>query len=374
MTRWTLVALVAFLLPIPVVACSLCGGNLQQTPTLRQEAAGTTARLILYGSLFDPQVNATKMQILQVLRDDPFLRGAKQITIPRFLPVSDPKNPPRFLIFCDVFENKLDVFHGVQIRSAEGLDYVNKVLKLDPKDPGANLAFFANYLEHPDKEIAADAFLEFAKATDAEIGRVANKLSASKLRVWLKDPQTPLERLSTYAFVLGACGTDEDALYLEGLLKERGERANATYDGALSGYIALRPRDGWDLAKRLLADGKAPLPLRFAVTRAMRFHYGWQPEKARTLVLDAMRIMLAQGELADVAIEDLRRFKLWDLTRDVLGLYGRKGYDAPIMQEAIVRYALTCNDDGSKAFLAERRRIEPMLIKQVEESLRFEKQ
>ena len=373
MLRWILATFIAVLLPIPVVACSLCGGNLQQTPTFRQEGAGTTARLILYGSLSEAQVSSTKMQIIQVLRDDPFRGDSKEIAIPRFIPVSDAKNPPRFLVFCDVYEKKLDVYRGVQIRSADGLDYVNKALKLDPKDPVANLAFFANYLEHPDKEIAADAFLEFAKANDAEIGKVANKLSASKLRVWLKDPQIPQERLSLYAFLLGACGGEEDARFLEGLLKERGERANVTYDGALCGYIALRPTEGWDTAKRLLADGKAPLPLRFAVTRAMRFHYGWQPEKARTLVLDSMRIMLAQGELADVAIEDLRRWKLWDLTKDVLALYGHKGYDAPIMQEAFVRYALTCNDAASKTFIAERRSKEPMLVKQVEESLRFEK-
>ncbi len=373
MIRWMQVAVAVLVLPIPALACSLCGGNLQQTPTFRQEAAGTTARLILYGSLHDPQVNATKLKVIQVLRDDPFRGGEKEITIPRFLPVSDPKNPPQFLIFCDVFEKKLDVYRGVQIRSAEGLDYVNKVLKLNPKDPDANLAFFANYLEHPDKEIAADAFLEFAKATDAEIGKVAGKLSASKLRVWLKDIQTPPERLSLYAFLLGACGGDEDARFLEGILKERGERANLTYDGALTGYIALRPKEGWATAKQLLADAKAPLTLRLAVTRAMRFHYGWQPEKARPVVVDGMRIMLAQGELADVAVEDLRRWKLWDLTRDILGLYGRKGYDAPIMQEAIVRYALSCQDDGSKTFLAERRRTDPMLVKQVEESLRFER-
>jgi hypothetical protein len=373
MMRRTLAAVAALVLAHPVAACSLCGGFLQQTPTLREEAAGPTARLILYGTLHDPQVSATRLKILRVLRDDPFRAGATEITIPRFLPVSDPKNPPHYLVFCDVFENKLDVFRGIQIRSADGLDYVAKVMKLDPKDPAGRLAFYATYLEHPDREIAADAYLEFAKATDAEIGRVAHSLSASKLRVWLKDPQTPEERLSLYAFLLGACGSDEDARFLEGLLKERGERANKTYDGALSGYIALRPREGWETAKALLADGKAPLPLRIAVTRAMRLHFGWRPKEARPLVLDGMKIMLAQGDLADMAIEDMRLWRMWELSRDVLGLFGRKGYDAPVMQEAIIRYALTCQDDASKAFLAERRRVDPNQVKQVEESLRFEK-
>src|SRR5947209_354302 len=99
MIRWLLIAVVC-LVPIPAIACSLCGGSLQQTPTIRQEATGPTARVILYGSLHDPQINATTLRIVQVLRDDPFLAGARQITIPRFLPVSDPKNPPRYLVFC----------------------------------------------------------------------------------------------------------------------------------------------------------------------------------------------------------------------------------------------------------------------------------
>jgi hypothetical protein len=83
--------------------------------------------------------------------------------------------------------------------------------------------------------------------------------------------------------------------------------------------------------------------------------------------------MIVQGELADLAVEDLRQWKLWDLTREVLGLYGKKGYDSPITQRAIVRYALSCpSDHAARSFLAGRRRQEPDLVKEVEESLQFE--
>src|SRR5947199_184873 len=68
-----------------------------------------------------------------------------------------------------------------------------------------------DYLEHSDKELAADAYLEFAKATDRDIGAVAPKLSAEKLRGWLKDANTPEQRLGMYAFLLGGCGGDGDA-------------------------------------------------------------------------------------------------------------------------------------------------------------------
>ena len=81
-----------------------------------------------------------------------------------------------------------------------------------------------------------------------------------------------------------------------------------------------------------------------------------------------------QGELADVAVEELRRLQIWDLTREVLALYGRKGYDAPIVQRTILRYALSCKEDAAvRQFLAERRRTESELVKEVEESLAAEK-
>ena len=51
MKRWMIVALGALALPLPAFPCSLCGGLLQQTPTIRQEAAGANTRLILYGTL-----------------------------------------------------------------------------------------------------------------------------------------------------------------------------------------------------------------------------------------------------------------------------------------------------------------------------------
>jgi hypothetical protein len=372
LSRRMLVAVVLFAVPGPVLACSLCGGGLQ-TPTFREEAANPAARMIVYGTLENARVNATDLRLKQILRDDPFLKGKQTVEIPRFIPISDPKSPPRFVLFCDLFMGKLDVYRGVPIKSDAGYEYITKALKLDPRDTAANLLFFADYLEHPDREIADDAFLEFAKARDSEIGKVASKLSAAKLRTWLKNPDTPRERLTLYAFLLGACGTAEDATLLESLLQERTDRANFLYDGALTGLIALKPREGWDTALRLLSDKKAPVTLRFAVSKAMRFHYGWQPDRNRPIVLEGMRTMLAQPDLADIAIEDLRRFKLWTLTGDVLGVYGRKGYEAPIVQEAVIRYALTCKDAPSLAFVTERRKREPDLVKQIEESLRFDR-
>jgi hypothetical protein len=376
--RMLLVASVLALLvalPCPAPSCSLCSTNLQQIPTFRQEAAQPSARMILIGTLQNGRVSppATDLHVTQVLRPDPALGGKKIVELPRYIP-TDEKNPARYLIFLDVLEkDKLDPYRGVPLKTAEAADYVKKALTLDPKDRVGNLQFFFRYLENPDKEVAADAYLEFAKATDQEIGKVGPKLSAEKLRVWLRDPQTPDSRLGLYAFLLGLSGGDQDATYFQTLLKSPTERTNAAFDGILGALIHLRPKEGWETVQAILHDGRRPLLQRLAVVRTLRFYHGWQPDKSKAQILRAAAVMLEQGQLADVAVEDLRRWQLWDLTGDVLALYGKKGYDAPVVQRALVRYALSCPETPARRFLDDLRRKDPEVVKEVEESLQFEK-
>jgi len=329
--------------------------------------------MLLFGPIQNVRgATSTELTIEAALRSDPIIARKKVLDLGRYLP-ADAKNPPRFLVFCDVIKDKVDAYRGIPIRSAEGLEYVKKALALNPKDAAGNLDFYFRYLEHPDKEIAFDAFLEFVRANDQQIGQASGKLSAEKLRGWLKDPQTPPERLSLYAFLLGGCGSDADAAFLATQLKDDGERTVNAYDGYLGGYIHLRPREGWEKVVSVLRDGRKPLPVRLAVVRTVRMYHGWKPKESRDDVLKSLAAMIGQGELADIAIEDLRRWHMWDLTPDVLALYGKKGFDAPIMQRAIVRYGLSCKDETAAKFIAERRRSEPELVKEVEESLQFEK-
>jgi len=78
-------------------------------------------------------------------------------------------------------------------------------------------------------------------------------------------------------------------------------------------------------------------------------------------------------DMADMAIEDLRRWKWWDLTRHILAQYGKPTHAAPLVKNAILRYALTCPDADSAAFVKALRVSEPALVREVEESLEFER-
>jgi hypothetical protein len=362
----------------PVSACSLCASLMDQK-TFREDAA--LSKILLFGTLANPKLatgggGTTEFNITATLKSDPALGDKKMLELPRYLPVSDPKDPPRFLLFCDVYKGKLDFFRGTSIKSSEAVDYVKGALALDSKDRPRVLRYYFDFLENADKEIANDAFLEFAKASDIELGQVAPKLSAEKLRGWLKDPQTPDNRLGLYAFLLGACGGDAEAALLRKMLDDPTDRTKAAFDGILGGYINLRPREGWDLAMTLLKDEKKSFAVRFAVVRTLRFYHNWKPDDSKDYVQRGLRVILSQGDLADMAIEDLRRWQVWDLTSEVLALYGKKGFDAPIVRQAILRYALSCpkTDTAAAAFVAERRKQDPELVKDAEDALRFLKQ
>jgi hypothetical protein len=364
----------------PGGACSLCDGNVKLAPTFRQEAATPMARLILHGTIANPRTTGagltgqTDFHIKAVLRPDPAVKGKTVLVLPRYLPVNEKEDPPHWLLFCDVEKGKIDPYRGVRINGPATVEYVKKALALKDKDTAASLEFYFRYLDDPDPEVSRDAFLEFAKAGDADVARAAAKLDARKLRAWIADPKTPPQQLGVYALLLGACGQPADADFLRRLLDSKEERYVNAADGLLAGYLQKKPREGWELAQRILADGRQSLLLRLAVLRALRFYQGAQPKESRPQVLRAMRTLLAQGELADLAVEDLRRWKVWDLTAEVLKVYGRKGYDAPLMRRAVIRYALCCEPTReSKEFLAARRAAEPDLVKDVEEGLKYEK-
>lgn len=365
-------------LPSPAPACSLCSGSLQ-TQTLRQDAG--QAKMVLFGALTkstpvpgDPRGGTSEFSIDRAIKTDPFLKGkGKELTLPRYVPVTDPKNPPRFLVFCDVFNGKVDPYRGMPVKSDAMVKYLEGALALKTEDPAKLLPFYFNYLEHKDAEIANDAFLEFAKANDADIGKAAPRFAPEKLRRFLEDENTPAHRLSLYGFLLGACGSDRDALMLKKMIDGGDERAKTALDGLLGGYIQLRPRAGWDHLTDLLKDQQRPFMERFAILRCVRFYHGWKPDDAHKEILRAFGIVIEQGDIADLAIEDLRKWKMWDLTDQVVAQYGKKSHDAPIVKRGIVRYALSCPRPEAKRFISRVKSQDAELVRDVEDSLRFDK-
>jgi hypothetical protein len=277
------------------------------------------------------------------------------------------------MVFCDVYEGKIDPFRGVTLQGTGVPVYLQAALALDDRDRVTSLLYYFRHLDNPDPDVAADAYLEFAKATDQEIGAVGPKLDPAKVRKLMADPKTPADRLGLYAFLLGACGTKTDADALGSLLDKSDERTAGALSGVLGGLIEMRPEEGWKRAVAILDDPKRPYQDKLAVLGTLRFFNAFRPAEHRKPILAGMAAVVARGDMADMAIEDLRRWQWWDLTKHVLAQYNKPTHTAPLVKNAILRYALTCPTADAAAFVKAVEVTEPAVVREVRESLEFER-
>src|SRR5947209_7107357 len=170
--RPALVAVIAFslgLIGVVPVEGGCCSGLSMQQPTMRQRVAEAQLVTVLTPTRCFEAANGgdsfiTELKVDQVVKAHAALGKQKVIQIPRKLEV-DPKKPAQFLVMFDVGKDgKLDAFSGIPIKSPDVVTYVSKAMALDPKDVPAQMAFFAQYLEHADNEIALDAWRELENA------------------------------------------------------------------------------------------------------------------------------------------------------------------------------------------------------------------
>src|SRR5438132_439056 len=112
--RWWIAALLGIgggllLLPCPAPGMGLCMA-IDRSPTFRVEMDG--AKIVVDGVVIEsdtgPDCNSdrpegvTKLRLNAIVKGHPFLAGRMVFEIKRYIPVLDPKKPPRYVIFCDV--------------------------------------------------------------------------------------------------------------------------------------------------------------------------------------------------------------------------------------------------------------------------------
>jgi hypothetical protein len=356
-----------------IAGCPFCSGDTKSRLTLRMQYA--QAKVVVQGKLknprFDPKTDAgfTDLQIDAILKEDPACKVQGVVTLRSYIPVVG-NTPPDFLFFCGIADGKLDPTSGIPCTPAI-IEYLKSAAKLNDIDPVAKLGFYFKHLDSSDATIAADAFFEFARASDGEIAKAAKQFDAAKIRKLIASPTTPVERLGVLAFLLGISGGPLDTPFLAGMLSEKplSDRSASAFGGLLAGYILLNPKDGWQFAANTLGDAKQSFAVRLSAIGTVRFLQATRGNDCKTDVLRCCSALLSEGDLADQAIEDLRRWGYWDLTADVLAQFPKPTHAAPIVQRCIVRYALCCPDEQAKRFVSALRRTDPKLVEKVEEVL-----
>ena len=86
-----------------------------------------------------------------------------------------------------------------------------------------------------------------------------------------------------------------------------------------------------------------------------------------------MANILEVPDIADFAIEDLRKWKRWEHCDAIIALHGRIGYDEAYMRRTILRFALDCPTPAAKTFVSVERSKNGEWVSDTEELLAIER-
>jgi hypothetical protein len=370
---------VAALLLVPAVvqACPFCT---MQGKTLTQEV--DQASMVLYGKLTNANERneTTEMVIEQIIKDNPIRAKRKTIRrktirLARFVDLEATTAQDRYLVFCDLFNGKIDPYRGMALKVGSKLpDYLRGALAVKDKTAPQRLRFFFDYLDNADVEMSNDAYKEFGNADYKDFKTLAKDLPSARVIKWLKDSDTPSFRFGLYASMLGHCGKKSDAAILRALLDDPDRRAGSGIDGILAAYTMLEPKEGWKYLQAALKNTKEEFMFRYAALRAVRFLHDYRTDVIRRADLESAACsLLTQDDIADLGIEDLRKWKCWDNLDRVLEVRKTDAYKLPIVKRAILRFCLECPGKKAAGYVAERTKADPDAVSEAKELLELER-
>lgn len=344
--------------------------------TLRDDLA--SADMVLTGTLTNATPanpegageGVTDFLVGRSLKLPPGFRAEKTIVLDRYLPNA---NKGGFLLFFGMSKGKPEAYQGIPLKANSGLpNYVAGILKIKDQKPSKRLRFYFNHLGSKEAMIADDALLEVQRSNYKDVREVAGSLSADKLVAWLRTPGIRPDRIGYFAFLLAHCSKDraKHARLLRSLV---GKCAAGNLDRLLIGYVLLDSKEGLHYVRSILQDAQKDFMLRYAAIEALRFFMDSRPGLLpRQDVLEAVALVLVQEDVADLAIEDFRRWKCWEMTPHVLALANSKPHDVPIFWHTLLRFALCSPRQEAKQFVAEKRKDDPETVEACEEMLKLE--
>jgi hypothetical protein len=240
--------------------------------------------------------------------------------------------------------------------------------------PEKRLAYFARYLEHPDRDIARDAYLEFAHAPYDDVRTIADKFDYASMRKWLLSKAVPDERKGFYGLTLGmakaTADRDANRAVLQQLIKEDRDDFRSGLDGVMAGYLLISGSEALKVIEsRYLANEKAPHGDIRHAARALRFYFEYGPKALRSDIASTVTRLVERPAFAAAAITDLARWEHWDVLETVMSLFHRQGFDDAPTQRAIVGFLKACPDRRAAACLERLRVRDPKRIESLENSL-----
>ncbi|MSQ93575.1 MAG: hypothetical protein EXR98_03355 [Gemmataceae bacterium] len=342
------------------------------------------AQIVLFGHFENakPAANGvdfgtSEFVIERTFKDHDALKGKTRITLSRYIPDSKTK----YFLLCEIYKGRLDAYKGVAlVNDREMIRYLDGAIKIKTRPPPERLRYAFDFLNSQEPEVAMDAYREFASADYRDYQEIAKKLPAATIAGWLKDEKTPSFRHGLYAMLLGHCGGVQDAKLLLSMIDDPDKRRGSSLNGFLMAYTILEPEKGWSYIKDLVQSRDKPFLVRYAGLQTMRFLRDSRPDlvnpndesAARNEIVKGVASILDVPDMADFAMEDLRKWQRWDYCAQVLDLWEKKGYETAFARKAILRYALQCDTERARKFVEAQRARDPEWVDDIRELLELE--
>lgn len=346
---WVLTSLVLLASVSESRACPLCGGaEALQTFSSRFEKANAVvlAKFISGrpGKSEDDTGTATFL-VKQVRKGPKNLVAGVRVTVQQAVPA---KAGDLYLLTGTLPEDSRTIDWVSPTRfSQAAFDYV--IQAPATTSPSAHLKYLLGFLETSDSLIANDAYSEFANADWQDIVGISSSLSKQKFRGWISDPKTTQTRLGLYGLLLGLCGDDADARFLEDRILRPTREFRLGIDGQIAGYLLLRGERGLSVIdERVLKNQKIEFSERFAAMQAVRFMWTYGDGRIPAERLrQSIRITLDDPAMTDLAIADLARWKDWSIQEQLLTIYNQPMQTVSV-KRAVIRFLLaSLRDDES---------------------------
>jgi len=409
------------------LACPFCSAVSQ---TLTQEIAGADvaviARLIKLPpetdsngdsaglNLDDPDSGMAEFEVLETIRGEDIAGGApakgSTIQVVYFgSGASDSKGQQKKFMISGIAGEKIDWTTPLPL-TERGIGYI-KALGSLPEKGAARLAFFLAYLEDEDPLLAQDAYDEFGRAPYEEVIAVGDQIDRPKLIGWIEDSQVGPTRRRLYLTMLGICGQAEDVVFLESLLqydyqqmkpglaatlaimaqngpamgvsvlnemvKADVRRKRQCLDALIAAYLKLKGPAGLPLIEeRFLTNPAAEYTHVYAAVMALRFHGEETDSLPRERLLQTVRLLLDNTDIADQVIPDLARWEDWSVLEQLVTMF-KDSEEGAWVRQPVISYLLVATEqpaeisERAKAALAELEALDPKGVKRARSYMAF---
>lgn len=408
---------------VPAVACPFCSAASQ---TLSEEIARADVVVlaelavpqsdnnrqagIAATNVSDPNTGMATFRILEVLRGAEKLDGAEQVRVVYF---GDGRLAGQFMVTgigaARTVERRIDWSTPLPL-SPEAVEYVRQLGSLPEKGPD-RYRFFLQYFENDDPLLAQDAYDEFSRAPYAEIIAIADIMDRKQLVQWINDPQVGPTRRRLYLTMLGVCGGPEEVEMLESLLqydyqqikpgvvamvsvagmtgsafglpivdqlvRAEQRRKKQCLDALVACYLKLKGPDGLPLVEeRFLKNPAAEYTHVYSTIMALRFHGEETDVIPRERLLQSLRLVLDNREIADQIIPDLARWEDWAVLDRLVSMFKSSAKDDWIRQPVVSYLIVAAEQPGevgehARQVIAELDEIDPKTVERARTSMAF---